>query len=156
MRDKGTDELQARRKFLAGEGDPILTTFPLGILMANGVISDEQYRAGTRFAWLHARVIGRGSMAAIEFERSHGKTLQEVDDEREAELQERWRDSLHALPSRRTRDELISLCVYERTPRFMRPVIPVERDMLQAKYITAGLIKLAQAYGFLDRKRRVA
>lgn len=95
-------------------------------------------------------------MAAIEFERSHGRTLQEVDEEREQELQEKWRDSIHALPSRRTRDELISLCVYEKTPRFMRPVIPAQKDILQAKYIKKGLAKLAESYGLLDRKRRVS
>lgn len=156
FRDKGTPELQARREFLAGEGDKVLTTFPLGILLANGVITDEEYRAGCRFAWLHAVVIGKHSLAAIEFERSHGKSVREIDEDREAELQDRFRKSLDEFRSRRQRDEIVSLCVYERVPRFMRPVIPCGRDILQAQIIKEGLFELAEAYGFIDRKREVA
>lgn len=155
-RDHGTPELQARREFLAGKGDKALTTFPLGILLANEVITEEEYRAGCRFAWLHAVVIGKHSLAAIEFERSHGKSVREVDEDREAELQDRFRKSMDCFESRRQRDEIVSLCVYERVPRFMRPVIPTGRDILQAQIIKDGLYWLAESYGFIDRKRSVA
>lgn len=130
-----------------------MTTFPLGILLANSAITDEEYRAGCRFAWLHARVIGKDSLAAIDFERSHGRDLREIDEEREEELQRLWRGSVKYLASRRTRDELISLCVYERAPRFMRPVIPTSSDLRQAKIVKDGLGDLAEAYGYLDSRR---
>lgn len=156
MRDKGTNELQDRRNYLAGKGDPTLTTFPLGILLANSTITEEEYRAGCRFAWLHAVVIGSHSLAAVEFERTHGRSLKELDEDREKKIQALWRESLGSLPSRRTRDELVSLCIYERTARFMRPVIPVIKDIVQGNTIKAGLKILAREYGFLDSKRRVA
>jgi len=156
MREKGTEELRSRRKFLAGEGDSTLTTFPLGILLANSAISEPEYRAGCRFAWLHARVIGKGSIAAIDFERTHGRALQEVDEDREEELQSLWRETRECLGCRQAFDEMVNLCVYERTPRFMRPIIPVPRDVTQGHNIKAWLCTLAKAYGYLDLKRAVA
>ncbi len=68
FRDGPTPELKSLRDWYAGDGDPNLTTYPLGILLANGAISDDQHRAGCRYAWLHWRVFGRPSVAAARFE----------------------------------------------------------------------------------------
>ncbi len=46
FRDGPTPELKSLRDWYAGDGDPNLTTYPLGILLANGAISDDQHRAG--------------------------------------------------------------------------------------------------------------
>ncbi len=43
---------------------PALTTYPLGILLANEAISEDQHRAGYQYAWLHWRVFSRPSVAA--------------------------------------------------------------------------------------------
>ena len=51
--NRGTQELQALRQWYAGDGDPALTTYPLGILLANEAISEDQHRAGCQYAWLH-------------------------------------------------------------------------------------------------------
>ena len=153
-RDQGTGELQSRREFLAGRGDKTLTTFPLGILLVNETISEDQYRAGCRFAWLHAVVIGKGSLAAIDFERTHGRYLKQIDEDKEFDHQELFRKSMKALDglSRHHRDDVVGLCVYDRLARFMRPVAPHNRDVAHAKRIIGGLFELAAQYGFIDSR----
>ena len=68
QRDTGPRELKSLRKWYAGDGDPALTAYPLGILLANKAISEDQHRAGCQYAWLHWRVFGRPSVAAVRFE----------------------------------------------------------------------------------------
>ena len=63
--DKGTGEVQLLRAWYAGQGDPALTSYPLGILLANAVLTDDQHKAVCRYAWLHWAVFGRPSVAAV-------------------------------------------------------------------------------------------
>ncbi len=67
-RDTGTPELKSLRDWYAGGGDPALTTYPLGIFLANEAISEDQHRACCQYAWLHWRVFGRPSVAGARFE----------------------------------------------------------------------------------------
>ncbi len=48
-RDGPTPELKSLREWYAGAGDPNLTTYPLGVLLANEAISEDQHRAGDDF-----------------------------------------------------------------------------------------------------------
>ena len=57
--DRGTPELQAHRERLAAGGDPALTEYPLGLLLARGLVSREQHEAGCYYAFLYGRSIGR-------------------------------------------------------------------------------------------------
>ncbi len=57
--DRGTAELQAHRARLAAGGDPALTDYPLGLLLARGLVSREQHEAGCYYAFLYGRTIGR-------------------------------------------------------------------------------------------------
>jgi hypothetical protein len=57
--DKGTPELQARRVRLAAGGDPALTEYPLGLMLARRLATDEQHEAGCYYAFLYGRTIGR-------------------------------------------------------------------------------------------------
>jgi hypothetical protein len=53
--DKGTPELQARRVRLAAGSDPALTEYPLGLMLARRLITDEQHEAGCYYAFLYGR-----------------------------------------------------------------------------------------------------
>lgn len=60
-----TPELLRYRRALVGEqADPRLAESPLGVLLARGLISEEERLAGQRFAWLHRLAFGRSSVAA--------------------------------------------------------------------------------------------
>jgi hypothetical protein len=56
--DRGTQQLQARRAFLANGSDPALSATASGILYAQGILSQEQYDAAVRYAWAHALSFG--------------------------------------------------------------------------------------------------
>ena len=57
--DRGTPELRAHRERLAAGGDPALSEYPLGLLLARGLVSREQHEAGCYYAFLYGRSIGR-------------------------------------------------------------------------------------------------
>jgi hypothetical protein len=57
--DRGTPELQAHRARLAAGGNPTLTEYPLGLLLARGLVSREQHEAGCYYAFLYGRAVGR-------------------------------------------------------------------------------------------------
>ncbi len=144
-RDKGTDELQARREWLAGDGDMSKTTYPLGILLTNGEITEEQHSAGGRLAWLYAVVYGKVSIGAAAFERGRGRDTREVNPDDEIRWQAEVKRTLRALSgiSRHVRDDIVSLVVYERVPGFMRPGFPTDKDIAHAGRVKAGLRLLA-------------
>jgi len=60
--DRGTPEQQLRRAVLAGGGDPRLTEYPLGLLLAREFINDEQHNAGLHYAGLYRACIGGGKL----------------------------------------------------------------------------------------------
>lgn len=144
-RDQGTEQLQARREWLAGKGDMSKTTYPLGILLVNGEITEEQHSAGGRLAWLYAVVYGRTSIGAAGYELGRGTSTREVDPKDEARWQKEVKRTLAALSgiSRHVRDDVVSLVVYERVPNFMRPGFPKDRDIAHAERVKAGLMLLA-------------
>src|SRR5262245_51644238 len=61
--DPGTPELQARRAALAGASDPALAEYPLGIMLARGLISAEEHEAGCYYAMLYAKAVGRTGLS---------------------------------------------------------------------------------------------
>ena len=63
-KDEGTSELQGRRDWY-GNGDPTLSTYPLGVMYANKSIGPDLHMAGLYYAWLHAVVCQKGMVAAI-------------------------------------------------------------------------------------------
>lgn len=152
MRDKGTDELQERREWLAGKGDKSRTTYPLGILLANGAITEEHHSAGCRLAWLYAVVYGKTSIGAAGYERGRGTSTRQVDEKDELRWQKEVKRTLRALSgiSRHVRDDVVSLVVYERVPNFLRPGFPTLGDFRHAERIKWGLARLAGERAKLD------
>ena len=145
IRDRGTKEIQSLREWYAGKGDPALTTYPLGILLANGAISERQHSVGCDYAWLHWAVFGRASVAAISLEfRDRGQPV-----ERDSEAEERRIEEVHGLflDCRRARRELDNLVIFERVPRWMRPVDPRPGDVTNARLFMGSLGLLIRRFG---------
>ena len=83
--DLGTPEARAHKLALVGSADPALAEYPLGVLLARGILTPEQHDAGCHYAYLAGRVLGRtkpyradlgggggealteGALAAVEF-----------------------------------------------------------------------------------------
>ena len=151
-RDRGTNELQERREWLAGKGDMSKTTYPLGILLANEAISEEQHSSGCRLAWLYAVVYGKTSIGAAAFERGRGMSTRAVDPKDEARWQKEVKRMLRALSgiSRHVRDDVVSLVVYERVPKFMRPGFQADKDVAHSERVQVGLRLLAGEHAGLD------
>ena len=61
--DHGTPELQARRLSLADGADPVMTEYPLGLLLARALVDQMQHDAGCYYAYLYRRAIGHTQLS---------------------------------------------------------------------------------------------
>lgn len=140
-RDEGTKELQSMRAWLAGYGDPALTSYPLGVLLANNEITEQQHQAGCAYAFLHAVVFGRPSIAAVSFERTQKGWTGDWDDDWLAAQEAKLRNLGRRLKGHPARLRMVvdNVLVYERTPRWMRPVRPRVSDCREAALFVLGL-----------------
>lgn len=149
--DRGTKELQDRRAWLAGEGDPANTTYPLGILLANGAIGEDLHRYGCDYAWMHAVLYGSASTAAITADRSAGNTLDDLALQRITVKMGLARKALDS-EGRQIRDAVEAIVVYERVPRWMRPIPPAASDVHQAAKFIKGMELLRKAFEEAPRR----
>ena len=148
--DRGQVRLREKRAWLANSefgGDPVKTVYPLGVMFTNGVIGDAEHNSGCRYAWLHALIYGRVSIAGARYDEQIGRDGFEPDDiwiqARKVEL----RKADESFSRRRERDEVINLVVYERSPRWLLPCVPTPSDIVQAEVTIEALGKLAGALG---------
>jgi hypothetical protein len=155
--DRGTAELQAHRARLAAGGDPVLAEYPLGLLLARGLVSREQHEAGCYYAFLYGRAVGRtqvncsylfGELAAGYADR-HDLTEADL-----AKLQSLFRKGKnHLLASgRRVCDATENLAVFGRMPRFLdagrrRPPCACRADEAELAAVCLGLEVLVACYG---------
>lgn len=151
--DRGTKEIQARRKWLAqlgpdgkGEkpGDENKTSYPLGVMLANSVIDEAQHQAGCRYAFLHMAVFGRRSYATLRWDGLALGRGEDPDDAWLARLEANLRDADGIFASRKQHDLVVGLCVFERLPRCMLPTIPTWREVREARLLVEGLARLAE------------
>ena len=139
-RDPGSTKVQSIRQwYVPGSGDPALSAYPLGVLLANGDINEREHAAACNYAWLHQAIFGRHSLAAISWEyRSRGRNT-----ERDREVEERKLREIHEIlrnhAPRRCRAALDNLAIYERLPRWMKPVRPREGDIADARFFKFAL-----------------
>lgn len=148
--DRGTTELQDLRAWWAGDGDPALTTYPLGVLLANSVIGEPQHTAGCHYAWLHWAVYGRPSVGAVSFDlRSPGRgdpPDRKAENVKLKQLREGFDRAIRAGEmSRRGLRVLDNLVIHEHMPRWMRPVIPRGSDVADARCVVEALGILTRA-----------
>lgn len=142
-----TAEQEARRLTLVGaQAPPEWAEYPLGVLRAQGYLSEEQHDAGCRFAWLFRVTIGGEGVSAVNLT---GRTFVGPESRSEAWLAARARDyqaarDLLQAHGRRTRSLVEDVSVYQRLPsccmqqRFLTPAERLAMTRLQS-----GLTALA-------------
>lgn len=149
-RDHGTPETQSLREWWAGKGDPVLTSYPLGVLLTNSVINEAEHGAGCRYAWLYWAVFGRRSIGAVGYElRSRG--IDDAPDRAEEgqalTLVETALDNEIRGGAVRRVDlmELDRLVLFEETPRWMRPGIRTPAEAEEQRLVLSALRSLVRA-----------
>lgn len=156
--DLGTPELQARRALMVPGGDPALSEYPLGLMLARGLIGREQHEAGCRYGFLYGRVIGKGqvSCAGI-YERLAADVRIDrpvASEEREARDQALFRVGKNQLlaAGRRICDATENVVVFGRMARFFdldgrRGAAARRADAAELAAVIAGLDALVACYG---------
>ena len=78
--DLGTPEAQRKRFDLVGGAPPELAEYPLGVLLARGIITRDEHDAGCRYAHLRGKALGNATvfvMFRILFPSGGGRALDE-------------------------------------------------------------------------------
>ncbi len=122
--DSGTPELQARRSALVGAGDPVLAEYPLGIMLARGLISAEQHEAGCYYATLYAKAVARTTLSCAHIYRrmlAESGKAQELDDKSQEHIERLFRHGKNRLlaAGRRVCEATENLAVFGRAARFL-------------------------------------
>lgn len=161
LADRGTPELQARRRYFAGLG----LDDPVGILVAHAAIGEDELSAARRYAWLHAVIIRRRHVQGSGLGRVvHGGTrwadageLDLKDENLRPGLEREFWAMLAALDQlgRRTRLAVDALVIHARMPRWMQPTPPTKADVDAAKTVLAGLKALAHMAGYAPPPRHL-
>src|SRR5262249_42342605 len=160
--DQGTPELQARRRALAGEGDPVLAEHPLGVMLARGLISAEQREAGCYYALLYRRAVGRPDLSVASLYRQlmgEGGSGREMEEESLVRFQSLYRLGKNRLlaAGRRVAAATETLVVFGRPARFLGRAarMPLKRgaDHAELEAVLEGLSVLVACYGLGARRR---
>lgn len=156
--DLGTPEAQARRRLLAGAGDPVLAEYPLGMLLARGLIGREQHEAGCYYGFLYGRVVGRTQLSCaaiydrLAAEVNAGRRAANEDEEKRHQDLFRLGKNRLLAASRRVCDATENLVVFGRLPRFLdlegrRSAGARRGDAAELAAVLAGLDALVACYG---------
>lgn len=150
--DKGTDEAQARRAWLAGgQKRDYLATNPLDVLFANDALSLDEHRIACSYAQLYGQCLRRAIPPASTGAKGGGdEPGEETQEKREAKLRRMWNvlDLQVAEHGRLAREVWDNLVVHQRYPRWMLPVIPRRSDFREAqlfKVVTTAMTKAMTA-----------
>src|SRR6266403_5654398 len=154
--DGGTSELQARRAALVGAGDPALAEYPLGIMLARGLISPEEHEAGCYYAALYAKAVARTSLSCAHIYRrmlAESGKAQELDDKSQEHIERLFRHGKNRLlaAGRRVCEATENLAVFGRAARFLdnRQTARLRRgaDYSEFQAVLDGLAVLVACYG---------
>jgi hypothetical protein len=120
------------------------------VMLINGVITEEQHAAGFRYAWLHSRATGRGSVTALNYT-GEPKGTDENSEQRQHSLEVKFGDAVAVLKriSSKAKSIVDSAVVYERYPARMLPKIPTVADITQGHLLVTALNELAEEFGLL-------
>lgn len=155
--DLGTPEQQARRAVLAASGDPALGEYPLGLMLARGLIGREQHEAGCRYGFLYGRVIGKGELSCAGiYDRLAADVRPDramASEESEARDQALFRLGKNQLlaAGRRVCDATENIVVFGRLARFLdihgrRGAAARRGDTAELAAVLAGLDALVACY----------
>jgi hypothetical protein len=155
--DKGTPELQARRVRLAAGGDPALTEYPLGLMLARRLVTDEQHEAGCYYAFLYGRTIGRTQVNYNQLYEQIAAGFadqRDLSEEARARIEGLFRHGKNRLlaAGRRVCDATENLVVFGRCPRFLdlvgrRQLSALRADATELEALRTGLDVLVACYG---------
>ncbi|MGQ0663800.1 MAG: hypothetical protein ACT4P2_09475 [Pseudomonadota bacterium] len=153
-RDSGTRELQRQRAQLVAGGDSVLAGYPLGVLLARRIITQDQHNAGCRYAWLYGKATGRWDSAGLVWERllGAGGASADAGETDDAALYAKWKDATAALlaAGRRAKDGVDNLAVFNRLPAWIADErgTSIRSSWTRERGATlAGLQALAKALG---------
>ena len=100
VKDLGTPEQQQRKRVLVGDADPKYSEYPLGVLLARDIITQDQHDAGCRYAYLAGRVLGKmgpsGSQMHVD-RMASGPWYNEDQDDAMEIIEPLWREACGAL-----------------------------------------------------------
>jgi hypothetical protein len=156
--DLGTPEQQARRAVLAASGDPALSEYPLGLMLARRLIGREHHEAGCRYGFLYGRVIGKGELSCAGiYDRLAADVRPDrpmASEESEARDQALFRLGKNQLlaAGRRVCDATENIIVFGRLARFLdvhgrRGAAARRGDAAELAAVLAGLDALVACYG---------
>jgi hypothetical protein len=167
--DQGTPELRARKLALVGGSgagvDPALSEYPLGRLLALGLVTIEEHRCAAIYAYLYRRATGYLPTAATKWQDALPgiavrRALPELDrdgpDHELVAIQRRFRQAKNRLLAggRAVCDATENLVVFQMTPSFMATPIEPGRRMHASirclpefRAIKDGLAILAACFG---------
>lgn len=137
--DRGTPEQQLRRLKLIGDADPALASYPLGVLMAKRLITQDEHNIGLDYARHYRIVIGK----------DRGPTgVAEVPDEVLIEMQARFDQMSRALKQagRRSKDAVDNVAVFERFPSWLFRRTVRKSDAANLEAIRIGLRALDSTF----------
>ena len=175
-RDHGTHEAAVHRLALVGSADPVLGEHSLGILLARGVITEEQHQAGVRYAarsWeIYGKPFARSALGPMvvskanpEAEAPPETAASETPEEREAKREAEfigWHATLRDAGQMAVR-EVKRCAVADELPgwwlrqneRNGRPLSGSEATRHRRRHnaLCAGLNALAEAQGIIQKRR---
>ena len=137
--DRGTPEQIARRFKLIGDAPQELASYPLGVLLARKIITQEMHNAGRDYGRLYRCVVGK-------HQRSAGGDP--IPDEVLRDMQSRFDVMRQALKNagRRSKDAVDNAAVYDRFPGWLFRKTIRPGDAREAEALCAGLYALALAF----------
>ena len=103
---------KARRLELVNGADPALAEYPLGILLARHIVTQDQHNAGLKFAWLYAKAHGRTKDCGLDY------GYNGMDETRLADVEATYRQQKAILMrlSLRTFNAVVDLAVFRQMP----------------------------------------
>ena len=137
--DRGTPEQIARRFKLIGDAPQELASYPLGVLLARKIITQEMHNAGLDYGRLYRCVVGK-------HQRSAGGDP--IPDEVLRDMQSRFDVMRQALKNagRRSKDAVDNAAVYDRFPGWLFRKTIRPGDAREAEALCAGRYALELAF----------
>jgi hypothetical protein len=147
--DHGPPEVVQKRMLDAGKGDPALTSYPLGLLLANGVIEQPEHDGGCLFALHHSIAFGKPTITAARMENVSRGTSDWEDEGRVVRSKTLYRGAEIALKhhSEAYFVAVRSAAIYEQRPSWTEVRVPDYRQIREAFALLDGLKVLAVEFG---------
>jgi len=123
-RDTGTPELVMKR--LLQE-----TTEALDLCLERNIITPEQHWCGIHLRWLYTLRYGAPGVRAIDPSHFGGRETKTDDPEWRANREAEYNDAIMKLSDRGLAAELVSLCIYNERPAFLRPQAKISRTYIE-------------------------